>query len=160
MLQNIIFLRLCPDSMCKKIFDLAALTSVALDHVHAKTVPWLPPILCRNLQPCLVDIILIATAAFCIFFLPGTINMTMPITWTLKQLGNRIIECKDLKSRCTHYTEMHLAFILNYLEIQFSTACFICICVFFLKMRQRIISPKATVDTAIQGNMLQNPKSN
>lgn len=71
-----------------------------------------------------------------------------------------LVECKDLKCQCTHYTEMYLAFILNYLEIQFSTACFICVCIFFPKMRQKIISPKATVDTVSQGNIPQNPKSN
>lgn len=55
----------------------------------------------------------------------------MPIRRKLKQLGKRLIEYKDLKSQRTCYGKMYLAFILNYLEIKFSTACFICVCVFF-----------------------------
>lgn len=67
-------------------------------------------------------------------------------------------ECKDLKSQCTLNIKMYLAFNLNYLEIQFATACFICVHLIFPKMRRRTLSPKATVDAVNQENIL--PKSN
>jgi len=166
MLQNIIFLLICWDSMLKRIFDLAVLTSADLDH------------LLRNTPVC-KDCVLVTSHLVQEFTtLPSGLNAhshcsTLHIFFaTCNKHDNACHTDTQAVREETHRMQRSKKPVYSLHQIVsglypkllrnpiFSCLFHLWMYIFLPKMRQRILSSKATVDTVSQGNILQNPKSN